>query len=306
MEAIFIKRVYALTAQILGNEIDLNVALESLNGYLEHAKRLKMQRYEAETLNTLGILYGIIGNIPKQMYYFKSAYEYTELYDDDDHDFVMKTTNNLGVGYYSSWQLEEAKNIFERGITIIDQYDIHTLVAIYIYSNMIELYMIDGDFEKADTCFERAWLIAQQVKMKDYSRMEFFIIVTSLHHQKAQIDIALGNCEAVNERLALASEQIEKTSHKILHQANDLIRMYHALICEKDEIKAKTYEDDLLAQLGGSFSTDKALETSIFLKHNHQPEWAKRYVSMVLDTPNDDDDPILTTMKRYAIDILKG
>lgn len=306
METIFVKQVYTLTAKILGNEITFEPALAKLEGYLAHAKRLNMQRYESETLNTLGILYGINGNIQKQMYYFQAAYQHSDGFADDDFDFTIKITNNLGSAYSGAWQLREAKSILERGITLIDQHNIDVLGSVYIYSNIIGLYINDGDFDKAQSFFDRAWQLAQKVKLKDYSRMEFFIIVTALHHQKAQIDIAKGNCDAVMERLALADEQIAKTSVDDLKQTSDLIRMYHALICEKDEAKATTIEKTLLEQQNGNLATGTALEASLFFQHTNQPEWAKRYAAIVLNSPNDDDDHILTTMRKYAIDILKS
>lgn len=303
MEAIFIKQVYTLTAKILGNEIEFGTALEKLEGFLKHAKRLNMQRYESETLNTLGILYGTHGDFSKQMYYFQAAYEYSDGFDDDDFDFRIKITNNLGSSYLSAWQLREAKSVLEQGTRLIRDHKVNLLGSVYVYSNTIGLYILEGDFAQANESFSIAWDVAQKVQLKDYSRMEFFLIITALHHQKAQIDVAQGNCDAVIERLALADEQIVKTQRDDLQRDSDRVRLYHALVCEKDEVKAKSYEAALIGDAGGSLDASSALTSGFFFKNTQQQAWAERYANMVL-TIQDDESPVLDTMRQHANNLI--
>jgi len=297
VEQIFIQKIYKLTEQIIGRDYDFDKMYRDLNNHLAKARRINMPLYEAETLNTLGILYGIEGNFSQQMHYFKTALEHG--YDLEDARFIVKLSNNLGSLYSNVWDLEQAQSVLKRGVDLIEQHAIRNLPTVYIYANLTDIQLKRGDFATAETYQDTGWKSTHNIDLENYSKMEYFQIVVILQQQKAMLDIFHQRGDDALGTLRLIHEQTSATSRADLTRQIDWVRLYHALICQQDETAARTIETQLRASNDEQLDPDSLLSAAHFLFYNQQKSWAQRYAATFIAQANDDTPPLMMQCARH-------
>jgi len=300
MEKIFIQKIYKLTEQIFQADYTYDAMLEELKTHLEKSRQMKSRPYEVEVLNTIGILYAIEEDIPNQLKYFQEALE--QAYHTENEDLIIKTNNNTASTLISLWQLDEADKALKRAIDMIEKQNLRVIGAIYCYSNIVTISMIRGQFQSAQQYLDKGFAIAQNVDMKQYSRTEYVQILISLYQARAMLNMHSGNYSKVLDDLKLSGEQIKATGRDDMAQDNRRMYMLYALIGEQDNAKAATFEQDYIKYLV-AFSPSTTLQTAIFLWHNDQLAWAKRYAQQVLDN-TDDNDKTMILFREHAQSLL--
>src|SRR5882724_8908200 len=70
MESIFITKIFALTEEILRGDYVFEPTRDALQNHLAKAQKMGSVRYEAEALNTFGILHLLAGNSAENIHYF--------------------------------------------------------------------------------------------------------------------------------------------------------------------------------------------------------------------------------------------
>lgn len=297
MEQIFIQKIYKLTEQIIGREYEFDKMHRDLNNHLAKARRINAPLYEAETLNTFGILYGVEGDLSQQMHYFKTALEHG--YDLGDARFIIKISNNLGSLYSNAWDLEQAQRVLKRGVDLIEQHAIRNLPTVYIYANLTDIELKRGDFATAETYHDTGWACTHNIDLENYSKMEYFQIVIVLQQQKAMLDIFHQRGDDALSTLRLIHEQTSTTARTDLTRQIDWVRLYHALICQQDEAAARTIEADLKASNDGRFVPDNLLSAAHFLFYNQQKAWAERYATTFITQADDKTPPMMIQHARH-------
>ncbi len=269
MEQVFIQIIYKLTEQILRREYQHDGMLKDLEQHLARAKTLKAEQYEAEILNTMGILFSLASDWQRTVEHYEAAYGIAKHIQ--HVDLQMKLLNNLSSYYIGVWEHEKSRELLETGIRLNDQHQLKTLITLYLRANYLSVLITLGDFDAAQTEFEIVWKLAEDFDIGKYSRTEYTQIIDHLHSTKAQLDIAGNKCENVLSRLALISGIFAPNQIEIG-------KLYHAILCQHDDQAAKDMEAQLIKAEGGSLSTATTLEIANFLMHTRQLTWATYFL----------------------------
>jgi tetratricopeptide (TPR) repeat protein len=281
MENIFIQKIFALTEEILRGDYQFASMREALRSHLQKAQKIGSPRYEAEVLNTLGILHLLEGNAVQNIQYFSQGL--AKARQTDDNDLKIKLLNNLSEAYLGIWDFASANQYLDEGMALGKEYQPNTLPMLYLYSNKINYHVLQGEYVKASTVVDEAWQVAENPDLLKYSRYEYLQVIFLLRNLKAVIEIALGHCEAVASPLQLAAGLAQETKNTDYHILTYLSRLYYDLICKHDEISAANWEKTAFEAGGGQLGFSPALNTAFFMLHNKQPARAKKYANLVLE-----------------------
>lgn len=280
MEQIFIQKIYKITEQIISQNHDFDKTLKDLQSHLTKSRKMQSAKYEAETLNTIGILYAISGNVSQQMFYFQFALEIA--YELDDIDLLIKLINNLGETYLGVWQLQEAKAILDKGIAIVKDKHMHLLGSLYIYASKIELQIREGEFHIARTYYDYVWDAAGKTDLKTYSQTEYTQIIILLNQHKFILDLVAREDSQAKSTLTLMYEQIQNANRLDFMPLHDLMLIYYTLISENDDAKSRKLEKQFI-ETHNSLTVEQVLQSAYFFLYNHKLDWAQRYSTMILD-----------------------
>src|SRR5262245_23074778 len=113
MENIFIQKIFGLTEQILRGDYQFEPMREALFTHLQKAQQIGTPRYEAEVLNTIGILYLLAGNTAQNIQYFLQGLAKAQ--QTDDNDLKIKLLNNLSEAYLGIWDFDSAIRFLDQG-----------------------------------------------------------------------------------------------------------------------------------------------------------------------------------------------
>lgn len=302
MEQIFIQKIYKITEQIIGQNHDFDKTLKALQSHLTKSRKIQSSRYEAETLNTIGILYAISGNISQQMFHFQFALEIA--YELNDIDLLIKLTNNLGETYLGVWQLQEARAVLDKGIILIKDKYMHLLGSLYIYANTIELQIRRGEFQIARTYYDSVWEAAGKTDLKGYSQTEYTQIIILLNKHKFMLDIVDGENDRAKATLTLMQEQIKNSNRLDFMPIHDLMFIYYTLISENDDEKSRELEKQFM-ETHDSLTIEQILQSAYFFLYNQKPHWAQRYSTMILDRAKSEQEIQENALKHAQIILQK-
>jgi hypothetical protein len=249
--------------------------------HLAKARQIGSGRYEAEVLNTLSILYLMQGDHKISKQYLKDALEKSRSVD--DADLKIKLLSNLAEECLLTWDLHEASQYLDEGVAFGKERGLNTLVMLYLYGNKIAYQIVLGQFAEAEALQSEVWKMAEDTRLLQYSKYEYFQIIFLLRNAKAVIETALGHCEASLEALQIATALVQSTNNVEYRTSAHLSQMYYELLCKKDENAARAWEAKALEASGGSWLFSTALNIAFFMMHNHKPEWARRFAQIAQD-----------------------
>lgn len=286
MEDFFIQLMFKLTEEILRGEREFEPTKELLLSHIPKAQKIGSLRYEAEVLNTLGILYLISGRTDEHFSYFLQGLEKAR--QTADTDLKMKILNNLSEISLNVWDMDNASTYIDEGIELGRQHNLNTLVLLYLYSNKLNYLIMRGDFEAAAALLDEAWQRADHADMLKYSRYEYFQVVFIFRNSGIVVDVARGRCEAVLTNLNLVTQFIGDTKNVEFHISAHISHVYYELLCSHDEQAARHWEGVALEAAGGKLAWNIALNIATFMMHNRQREWAGKYARLALEQSSAD------------------
>jgi tetratricopeptide (TPR) repeat protein len=301
LENIFIQKIFALTEEILRGDFQFEPMKAELDTHLAKAQKMQLPRYEAEVFNTLGALYLLNGDRPQGTDYFLSGLK--KALQTDDTDLKMKLLNNLSETYLEACDFEQARVYLDEGLALGRQYQLTTLVMLYLYSNKVNYWVLKGDFAQAGALLDEAWQIAETPDLLKYSKYEYLQVVFLLRNLKAVIEIASGHCEAALAPLQLAVGLAQDTKNVDYHVLTHISRLYYDLLCKRDETSARHWEKTAVETRGGPLPYNTALNIALFMLHNRQYSWAEQYARLVLEQARQDK-RVPTAAVSYAEGIL--
>lgn len=104
-----------------------------------------------------------------------------------------------------------------------------------------------------------------------------------LRNYDAITHIALNHCEEAIKSLQTAEELVQNANSSGLKGLIRLSRMYYELLCKRDEPAARQ-SDQILNQMDeGQLIRSFYPSIALYMKYNHQDEWARRYARLVLN-----------------------
>ena len=281
MESVFVQKIFLLTEEILANKRDLAEIYKELEVHLARARRLKMQLYEVEALNTLGIYYLFDNKVELALNHFQMAWAIAQHMDNTD--VKLKLINNLSeTNLLQLWRVDDAYTTLMPAIELIRKEKIETLVTLYVFSNSIRAIILRGEYTAADTLFEEAWQIASRVEMLGYSKIEYAQVIIDLHGEKILIDIAKSQYELAKDRLGLLRPLLNMYKRQDFEELYGMMTAIHKLMSENNEAGLDGFMKSL-EQGEVVLNIPNNLNMAIFMKHNNQPDWAKRLAQRVLD-----------------------
>lgn len=283
MENDYLQQVSELNAKVLRQSIDLDDAETDLHDHLLKARQKNLYAYEAETLNTLGIVYALQGNVPQQLKYFNMALARTKEYN--DINFRVKMINNLANSYLGIWELEKALRILEKGVEFIELEQINLIGSAYIYSGIVDVFIRKGAFDFAKNYFEKAQEFTEGFSANERTQVAYFQVVTNLDLFKIQLDIIDQNYETVEQDLNMIRDQLGEDGPDDLIEELDIRRLYQTVIIEQNQEKASKIH----TRLRDNISTDRALSICHFFLHTKQNRWAHRYAAVALELAQSDN-----------------
>jgi tetratricopeptide (TPR) repeat protein len=281
VEGIFIQKIFALTEAILRGDFQFEPTRQELQNHLAKAQKMGSSRYEAEVLNTLGILHLMVGNSSQYIQYFLQGFEKAS--QTDDADLKTKLLNNLSEVYMLIWDIDSSNRYLDQGIALGEQHQLKTLVMLYLYSNKINYWVLQGDFEQAATLLDDAWRLAETPNLLKYSKYEYLQVIFLLRNLRAMVEIALNHCEAALSPLQIAVGLAKETKNPDFHILAHLSQLYHTVICKHDDASAAQWEKAAAEAGGGELPFNPALNAALFMMHNNQPRWAEKFANMVLE-----------------------
>lgn len=155
MEQIFIQKIFALTEQILRGEYTFDPMLKELQNHLARAEKLKMVQYQAEVLNTFGIMYLSVDDAAQSRGYFSRGLERAEL--TDNIDLKMKLLSNLAEACINLWDIDSADRYADRAFSLNKANNLNDLATLYIYGNKINCQVLQGNFDQAAVLLAEVW-----------------------------------------------------------------------------------------------------------------------------------------------------
>lgn len=169
----------------LGNH---NRAVDQILSAAEINKQLNSFFHLSTNYGNLGMIYKHMGNrVEAERYYRKS------LQIAHDHGFALDEARallNLGSLYMNMERIEDARNMFSQSLEICLERGI-TYGVMLNYFNMVDIAIIEQDFEMANLYLDKTYEIASEIEQLD--------IVKKTYQQRATVNEATGNyAEALN------------------------------------------------------------------------------------------------------------
>lgn len=275
MEQLFIRKVSQITEQILSRSVAFSAARHELDQHLIKSQKMGSPRYEGEVLNALAILASAEGNSAEEIRAFQAARE--KALEADDAALFIKTSGNVATTYTTRWELDNAQTMLQSAVEYLEQHQVPMLLVLYTYLNLTRLAVRRCTFDQAQQYHDRAWTQVENIRLDDYSQVQYFQAVIRLRHYQAMIDMMNANCTPIPKAIRLAEEQIRTTQRDDLLHENRLVQLLYALVCDQNTERAQTVE----AAFETLTNEDKLL-LSILLDHAGLPEHAQRYSKQVL------------------------
>jgi tetratricopeptide (TPR) repeat protein len=285
VENIFIQKIFQITERILRRDMNDALALKELKAHLKKAEQMNFQHYEVEVLNTLGILYSMQDDGQQAKEYWMEALEKAQHVN--DADLSVKLSNNLAEQLLDMWEVEQAIQYADRGLSIVKQHQMKTLTTLYIYGTIIACHMALGQFEQAEQIYKVFWEMAQEATLQKYSRYEYAQIITLMHETRVQLDLVARNDAAFQSDIKTLASFVEQMNRDDFSDALIIQGLYYALIIHNDESAAKIWEQNLLLRHPNGLRLPQLLKLTNFLFYNQQCSWAKKYAQQILHYAED-------------------
>ncbi len=303
MENIFIHNIFTLTEAILRGDQPFDTALAQLETHLARARKIKSVRYEAEVLNTLGILYMFAGKREVERHYFSEGLEKALL--SDDIDLKLKLLSNSSESYLEDWEFDSANRFLDEGMALGQQNNLTTLTMLYVYSNKANWLVQRGDFKQAADVLNTVWTIAENTEILKYSKYEYLQVVFLIQNTRAITEIALHRCESALPPLRHAAALVLNMKNVDYHVLINFSQLYFALFCKENAEEAHEWESKAAEAAGGQLTYKHLLPAASFMMHNHQETWAKKYAALVMEQQANQM-PIPAAAVTYARSIIEN
>jgi tetratricopeptide (TPR) repeat protein len=284
MESVFIQKIFQLTEQLLKHEITSEALMPELENHLKKARQLNFGLHEAETLNTMGVAKQLIGETDTAINHYKMALEKAEALN--NADLICKVCNNIMSPLHNKGQTEEAITYANRGIAMVELHQLRTLPALFLYITKAMLLVLIQRYADADETTQKAWELANFIELKNYSRFEFASATFYIH--QAWLYISIYNRDEKRYQDYMAYVRSLADQMKSYDSELAMCELIHAIVMIRDADKIQAYEQKLLDIYGGVISLVSLRNLTIFLSHNHEREWAKKYAQQILDRTKDD------------------
>ncbi|MFP4457427.1 MAG: diguanylate cyclase domain-containing protein [Clostridia bacterium] len=188
---------------------------------------------------------------------------------------IWKFTLNFGVAYLELGMLEQAQKAFEEALSLGKSERIKR-AQLYAYANLAELHYKRNNIDLARKNHEEAYDLALE--------MDDIIVLSSIAHVSAAIEIELGNVRKACQLLQKTIERLRKNKQKtwVTHLSLELINYY---IKDSEYQKAKQLldkiETNILDLENDEFAAKYFLFSSIYYervnKYKKSLEYYKLY-----------------------------
>ncbi|GEM_PF-2098244 len=282
MEKVFIQKIFHITELILRREINDDVTLKELHTHLKKAQQMNFPHYEAEVLNTLGVLYSMQDNMAESLLYWEQALE--KATDLNDIDLSLKLLSNLSSSLLEIWDLDRGTAYAQKGMQIVQANHMNTLTALYIYAANTDIEMIQGHYQQAEELYQTFWTLAQETSLLNYSRFEYAQIITAMYDVRTQLDLVAKDAVNFQADLRMLASFVDQMGRDDFTAVLLIEYLYAALILHHDDAAAAEHERKLIDLYHGKLPLPRLIQMANFLAYNQQPAWARKYAQQVLDT----------------------
>lgn len=284
MEDVFIQKVIQLTEQLLKGEVTPESLIPELENHLKKARQMKFGSHEAETLHTIGVAHQFMGKIDTALDYYKMAIEKAETLKNPD--LICKFCTNIIPPLQSKGNTLEALTYANKGIAIAESHHLKTMHGLPLYIAKGILLAFIGHYANADITLSKAWEIANELELKNYSRFEF--AASTFHIHLAWLYISIYNRDEKRYQGYLAYTHSLAEHLKSYDAELAVCELIHAIVLTQDDDTIHTYEQKLIGIQGGVISLENLRNLTVILTHNHCHTWAKKYAQQILDRTQDD------------------
>jgi tetratricopeptide (TPR) repeat protein len=281
VEKVFIQKIFQITERILRRDVDDAEVLQQLQGHLRKAQQMNFQQYEAEVLNTLGILASMQADPEQAQSYWRQALETAE--EVGEADLLVKLLNNLSSALLETWQIDEAIQYVQRGLSIVQQHGMKTLTTLYIYGTAVSCHMALGQYKQAEEVHNTFLALVQEASLHNYSRFEYAQIITSMHEVRVQLDIVARDNERFLVDINTLKSFVEQINRDDFTDGLIVQGLLYALIIHNDEKAALYWEQQLIERHEGMIHLAQLLPLANFLIYNQRPVWAKKYAQQIVN-----------------------
>lgn len=210
------------------SEADLLNLLDNLSQY-EHTVLEEIKLY-----NSLGVTYLNMLNNERSLEVFQLAYDLAK--EQEIHQYVSKTANNISIIFRRQQNLEEARKWAVEALATAEEYDLSNKATVVYLIGQIE--RDSGNIDKAITLFFEAH--KGHLKNKNYAHASSVSsALSNLFMKKGMYSEAL---EEVNAAIAL-----KKELNDVLGLADSKLRAIDIHIAQGDLITARELLDDVVA-----------------------------------------------------------
>lgn len=178
------------------NPVEIKAQLDS---YLEKARKLDMLRYEAETLNALGIycLY-VEGNWDGAMALFEAAYATAKV--SDDLTIQVKCLGNLGASLNDVLDFDTSHGYFGQALALIHQRVEPSVSSAAVLINLVTTELARGNLAAAERYLSEAFQVVSvlrvgQGQQNDYARIILHLRIASCRYHLLVHDVAKARAE---------------------------------------------------------------------------------------------------------------
>ena len=243
IEDAFIKAVEDIVVSIFRQESSLQDYLTKLENHVEQAQKKGWLRYQATTLNAIGLAYIIYGSDdPKHI--LTILHEALDIAEKTDYLAIkLKIINNIAYQLLSSFfDFESAEKQIDHGWTLFEESgQLPSVTTILLATNKIGFYLKRGDFAAAQQFLDRAFDLADNVVVTETYRNDYYRYINALRESRIRANIAQKQCENLLTDIKLNKEmyeQLYKTDVNMAYYANMAL---YRLICEQDVTGYETW-----------------------------------------------------------------
>jgi CHAT domain-containing protein/Tfp pilus assembly protein PilF len=206
----------------------------------------------AETLNSLAILYSIMGDDAQAERSFKRALTIREKALGPQHPALAQVLNNLALIYHTKGDYAMAEPLYKRALDISEKAlgSEHPDVALR-YNNLGEIYRDRGDYAKAEGLLQRALAIWEKALGPEHPALAQALNNLALIYQKRG---DYTRAESLLQRALTIFEKAAGPEHPILAQA--LVNLGYLYIEKSDYAQAESLLQRALAIRMKTFGPD--------------------------------------------------
>jgi signal transduction histidine kinase len=169
----------------LGNQ---NRAVDYILRAVEINQQINSFYHLSTNYGNLGMIYQYMDNYEEAENFYQKSYQIAR-----DHGFALDEARallNLGSLYMNLDRIDDARTMFTLSLEICKERGI-TYGVMLNYFNMVDIALIENDFEMANLYLDKTYEIASEIEQLD--------IVKKVYQQRATVNEATGNyAEALN------------------------------------------------------------------------------------------------------------